>query len=134
VLDGLDRRRGWSWRLARLAMLHVSPLERERAHCCLRSSDEGEEPDLELSPHALRTTFAPASPRVPCAGRLLSRRPTGAEVQRLGKRFAPPRLEYRNVIEAMLTFSRSGAVPAGTCGLRSMVQDVLDDLATEPRR
>src|SRR4029434_7650784 len=78
--------------------------------------------------HDLR---APLTPVQALAGLLAKGGQTGAEVQRLSGRIVGAASRMSDVIEAMLTFSRSGAVPAGTCGLRSVLQDVLDDLGTE---
>jgi len=119
--------------LARLARLHVSALERERAAIAAALEVmKGKNRDLEaFAARVAHDLRAPLTPVLALAGLLVKGGQTGAEVQRLGKRIGGAASRMSDVIEAMLTFSRSGAVPAGTCGLRSMVQDVLDDLATE---
>jgi signal transduction histidine kinase len=119
--------------LARLARLHVSALERERA--AIAASLEvmtGKNRDLEaFAARVAHDLRAPLTPVQALAGLLAKGGQTGAEVQRLSGRIVGAASRMSDVIEAMLTFSRSGAVPAGTCGLRSVLQDVLDDLGTE---
>jgi signal transduction histidine kinase len=119
--------------LAHLARSHLSALERERA-AIAASLDAMKERNRDLEAFAARVAHDLRSPLTPVqalAGLLARGGQTGAEVQRISGRIVGAASRMSDVIEAMLTFSRSGTVAAGSCGLRSVVQDVLDDLGTE---
>jgi signal transduction histidine kinase len=119
--------------LARLARLHVSALERERA-AIAASLEVMKEKNRDLEAFAARVAHdlrAPLTPVQALAGLLAKGGQTGPEVRRISGRIVGAASRMSDVIEAMLTFSRSGAVPAGTCALRSVVQDVLDDVGAE---
>ena len=116
--------------LARLARSHLSAVERERA-AIAASLEVMTERNRDLEAFASRVAHdlrAPLTPVQALAGLLVRGGQTGAEVQRISGRIVGAASRMADVIDAMLTFSRSGAVPVGSCALRSVVQDVVDDL------
>jgi len=119
--------------LEQLARSRLRALERERA-ATAAALHAVEDKNRELEAFAGRVAHdlrGPLTPVKALAGALARGAQPGADVQRIGARIAGAASRMSDVIEAMLTFSRSGRVPPGTSELRAVVQDALDDLEAE---
>jgi len=116
--------------LAQVARARLRALERERA-AIAGSLEAVESKNRELEAFAGRVAHDLRSPLTPVqalAGMLARGGHTEAEVRRVAVRIVGAASRMSDIIEAMLAFSRSGQLPSGECSLRTVVEDVLEEL------
>ena len=116
--------------LAQVARSRLRALERERTAVAL-SLEALESKNRELEAFAGRVAHDLRSPLTPVqvlAGVLARGGHSEDEVRRISARIGNAASRMSGVIEAMLTFSRSGQIPPGQSSLSAAVNDVLEEL------
>jgi len=116
--------------LAQVARSRLRALEWERA-AVARSLEAVESQNRELEAFAGRVAHDLRSPLTPVqalAGLLARGGHSEAEIRRISGRIGNAASRMSGVIDAMLTFSRSGQIPPGECSLTTVVTDVLEEL------
>ena len=118
---------------AQLARARLRSLERERV-AIARTLETVEDKNRELEAFAGRVAHdlrAPLTPVQALAGLLVRGGQGEGDVRRVAGKIVASTSRMSDLIEAMLTFSRSGRPPAGDCAVASVVAEVLDELHPE---
>jgi signal transduction histidine kinase len=118
---------------AQVARARLRSLERERA-VIARTLGAVEDKNRELEAFAGRVAHDLRSPLTPVqalAGLLVRGGQGELDVRRVAGKIVTSTSRMSDLIEAMLTFSRSGRPPAGDCAVASVVAEVLDELRPE---